>query len=229
MARQTRDSVGIEGLVRRQFHSSLRGCQLVSKPDAIGNLRTELKPAEIQVHTKSHFTEIIHEVEQNRFLPVATDIKTGSSSGDDIRTIVAFPLCTPFQIQGKINGHSQHIDMCAFIRYRSAGFGFIGDGSAGEHHSGAETKVEELTKPQIADETDMKTGQERTDARMENLLLIRMQGIGREFEFTIRHMEGREVHTQLETEMEEFIIHIGSVHRTLRRDRSKEQRTKRKD
>ena len=119
--------------------------------------------------------------------------------------------------------------MCTFIRYRSAGFGFIGDGSAGEHHSRAETKVEELTKPQIADETDMKTGQERTDARMENLLLIRMQGIGREFEFTIRHMEGREVHTQLETEMEEFIIHIGSVHRTLRRDRSKEQRTKRKD
>ena len=80
---------------------------------------------------------------------------------------------------------------------------------AGELHSRTETQVEIAAEPQVGHKADMEAGQNTADTRMIDIpfpcdgILDRV--------LAIRNSESGEIHTQLETEMEEFVIHIRSV------------------
>ena len=232
MARHARDRRGIEDILRREFHAPFGRVELVCKTDTIGDLGTELKPSEIEIDAESYFAEIVCQIHDHRFLPIATDIETCSTSGNDVWAVVAFPCSRPFEVQRQIDGNGKDIDFrtihtrCAYDRV--TGFGLIGDGAIRELQSRAETEVEVVTQAQVGNEADMETGQQRTDSRMVYLRLSR-ERIG-DWLFTIRDEETGEVQTKLETEMEEFVIHVGSVLTGLcLRFRSNEQGAKSKD
>ena len=163
MIRHAQNRIRIEGIEWRQLIPLIRRGNLVRKSDAIRDLRAELKPLEIEVAAKTHFCKIVHQIHQHGFVSVAAYIETGTSSGNYIRTVVAFALRRPFQIERQVDRNSHHIDVCAVL------FGRAGDGSVArglivdlairEEQTRAETQVEVPAQAQVRHEAHMKTGQ----------------------------------------------------------------------
>ena len=114
MTGHAQDRIGIEIILRRELVMPfVDRAELVSKADTVCDLRTELKPPEIQVHAEAHFTEIVHQIEHYRLLAVPADINTCASSGEDVWTVVPLTRSRPLEIQGQIDRHSQHINLAA--------------------------------------------------------------------------------------------------------------------
>jgi len=87
------DSIRVERINGRQLISVRGRVELVRKTDAVGDLRTELKPLEIEITAETHFGKIIYQIHQNRLIPVSAHVKTGTASGNEVRPIVAVPFC----------------------------------------------------------------------------------------------------------------------------------------
>ena len=142
MTRHAGDGVGIEKVLRRQFHTAVFGRQLVRESDAVRDLRTEFKPPEIEIHTETDLAEIVHHVKQHRFLTVTTHVETRTTACNDVRPVVTFAFGTPLEVQRQVHRHGQHIGLGAVARRTLHGMtalGLITDRATRELHTRTET------------------------------------------------------------------------------------------
>ena len=218
MVHEAREGVGVEIIILREVVITIgNGAELVSKPDAVGNLRAELKPLEIEVATKAYFCEIVHEVHHDGILVVAADIEAHTASGNDVGTVVAFAFGRPLEVQRNTNRDSQHMNLIEIFFWRSSNrvsaLSLILKCTAGELHSRAEAQVEVAAQAQVGNEPHVEARKQAAHACMVDFRFP-CERVDLWY-LAICHSETGEIEAQLETEVEELVIHVRAVHGNL--------------